>query len=307
MKRKLYTEKENEFIRINWGKLPHKKIAKTLNRKLSSVRSRASKLGVTTPLYWNEKDLKYLKANYLTAPIRKLVRHFGRSAAYIVHKANELQITKFKHKDWSKKEIRLLKKLFPTKSHEELASVFNRKYDAIKRKAINLGLHRRNPEYILWAKSEEDYLIKNYPHEKWEKLEKVLGRSYEQCRNKAYTLGVYRNVKTSTFEHDFELFLNEHFGKIFSRQTKFGVYNADFYFKKFNLVIECYGDYWHCNSRMFRSPFSTFHKKAKEKNQRRQKYYKKIGVKFVYIWEQDFYKNPSKVKQQLEVLLISDG
>lgn len=39
----------------------------------------------------------------------------------------------------------------------------------------------------------------------------------------------------------------------YERRFPIGRYYADFYLKDFNLILECYGDYWHCNPKKYKA------------------------------------------------------
>lgn len=92
-------------------------------------------------------------------------------------------------KKWSKKEVELLKKVYPTESKEELEKLFNRNMAAITFKANTLNLKRQQ----YWTKKEEELLIKNYAELTDEELSKLLGRSIASIRNKASRLELRKN------------------------------------------------------------------------------------------------------------------
>ena len=87
---------------------------------------------------------------------------------------------------WSEEDIRILKEKYPYESKEVLESLLNRKWEAIKRKAWELGLERENN----WKK-----VVKERPV-KWSKelLEDLYWKKGYSIREIAKILG--RNEKT---------------------------------------------------------------------------------------------------------------
>jgi G:T-mismatch repair DNA endonuclease (very short patch repair protein) len=70
-------------------------------------------------------------------------------------------------------------------------------------------------------------------------------------------------------------------------------YTVDFFNLKTNEIIECCGDYWHCNPNIFEESFynKRVHKTAKQiwnENGRRIKELEDLGYKINIVWESDF-------------------
>jgi len=61
----------------------------------------------------------------------------------------------------------------------------------------------------------------------------------------------------------------------FEKQKSIGHYVIDFYIEKYNLCIECDGDYWHTKPG------------AKEKDERKNRFLEQNGYKLLRIWEHD--------------------
>lgn len=94
-------------------------------------------------------------------------------------------------KKWTKEEVELLKKVYPTKSKKELEKLFQRNMSAITFKANHLNLKRQQ----YWTKKEEEYLVNNYAKYSDEELSIKLNRSIPGIRNKASRLGLRKNYK----------------------------------------------------------------------------------------------------------------
>lgn len=97
--------------------------------------------------------------------------------------------------------------------------------------------------------------------------------------------------------------VNEEYRNIYIKQAKATVdclYNGK--------IIEFYGDYWHCNPKIWKedSYNRTLHKTAKEKwesDKQRIKRIEDIGYKVKIVWESDFINNEEKVIQECKEFL----
>lgn len=86
-------------------------------------------------------------------------------------------------------------------------------------------------------------------------------------------------------------------------QTEIDKYNVDFLVND-KYIIECYGDYWHCNPTKYKP---TYYNKGKKKHakdiwkrdgDRKAKFYS-LDYKFIQLWESDIKNHPKKVKSKL--------
>jgi len=72
------------------------------------------------------------------------------------------------------------------------------------------------------------------------------------------------------------------------------------------IVIECYGDYWHANPRLFRSDDiidlfkgSVTAAEIRKLDKSRKRQIESFGYKVYVVWENDFKHNPNNVKNQI--------
>lgn len=76
---------------------------------------------------------------------------------------------------------------------------------------------------------------------------------------------------------------------------------CDVYIPSKNLVIECDGDFWHSNPKMFpNGPIYSYQKVKVEKDSIKNAYLKENGYKICRIWEDDIKNNKEKVQKILE-------
>jgi len=71
-------------------------------------------------------------------------------------------------------------------------------------------------------------------------------------------------------------------------------YFPDFYLPEFNLIIEIYGDYWHCNPKFFDNEDERI-SGIREKDDLRQKEFLKQGYRYTYFWEDTLRNNLQSV------------
>ncbi|NBR01193.1 MAG: hypothetical protein EBT97_12260 [Actinobacteria bacterium] len=75
------------------------------------------------------------------------------------------------------------------------------------------------------------------------------------------------------------------------------------------IIIEFYGDYYHCNPRIYTDPNTyntTLHMTAKDKwayDRRRLAAFYKAGYRVRIVWESDWRKNPEAVLEGVRVFL----
>lgn len=90
----------------------------------------------------------------------------------------------------------------------------------------------------------------------------------------------------------------------FEAQIEIDKYNVDFLVNG-KYIIECYGDFWHCNPQKYKSNYFNRSKKktAKEiwaRDLERKKTFQQLGYQFIYLWETDINDNIKKVKSKLK-------
>lgn len=95
---------------------------------------------------------------------------------------------------WTDEEVELLKEFYLSTKMSELKEIFpNRSEDAIKRKALNLGMRKTSTPSNAWTTEEMEILCKYYPIEGLKVAERLPGRSPDTCRTVANKNGIYMN------------------------------------------------------------------------------------------------------------------
>ena len=92
-------------------------------------------------------------------------------------------------------------------------------------------------------------------------------------------------------------------------QASIDKYTVDFLVNE-KYIVECYGDYWHCNPHQYTSSYFNKGKKktAEEiwnRDMERKAQFEKMGYKFLCLWENEINNNPkiirSKIKNNIKV------
>lgn len=92
-------------------------------------------------------------------------------------------------------------------------------------------------------------------------------------------------------------------GVIYERNIQLGRYNVDFLISQAT-IIECFGDYWHCNPKIYSEDYyhPSLHIKAAEKwtkDQQRLAALTALGFTCYILWERDIKSNQSLVRSKL--------
>lgn len=93
----------------------------------------------------------------------------------------------------------------------------------------------------------------------------------------------------------------------YQRNKKIGRYNVDFLVEG-KLIVECYGDYWHCNPQRYSPTYFNRGLKCEaqvkwDKDEARKQALMALGYRFLALWENEVNNAPkcckSKIKQHL--------
>lgn len=100
MERKIWTQKDEDYLRNNINKLSTKEIATHLKRSESSVkhkiqRSNLSELKISTK--WSEEEIRFLKNNYKEMTYQELADKLHRTKSAVDLKINRLGLKKSKY------------------------------------------------------------------------------------------------------------------------------------------------------------------------------------------------------------------
>ena len=90
----------------------------------------------------------------------------------------------------------------------------------------------------------------------------------------------------------------------FEEQVTVDKYTVDFLVDN-KYIVECFGDFWHCNPQQYTSSYYNKGKKktAEEiwkRDMERKKKFEEMGYKFLCIWESDIRRDPKIVRSKIK-------
>lgn len=96
-------------------------------------------------------------------------------------------------------------------------------------------------------------------------------------------------------------------GEDFFHQYKFmNKFMLDFCFPKQKVIVEAYGDFWHCNPAIYPGPIHPHQKKGIGRDKSKEAYIRKVdngSWDLIIIWESDIKKDVSKCVDKIEEIL----
>lgn len=162
----------------------------------------------------------------------------------------------------------------------------------------NRGLTKSTNKKVKHASIKLSKIMK----EKWEQLPE----NEKERRRKQWALqGLKCNKKETSIELKVKNFLEET-NINFESQYNISRFIVDFYLKKYNLVIECLGDYWHGNPLIYKKEdLNITQKNNIIRDNRKKKLLEKRNINYIFLWERDIngdFKNESKkILERIEI------
>jgi very-short-patch-repair endonuclease len=96
----------------------------------------------------------------------------------------------------------------------------------------------------------------------------------------------------------------------YTPQASIDKYTVDFLVNE-KYIVECYGDYWHCNPHQYTSSYYNKGKKKTaeeiwERDTKRKEHFEKIGYTFVCLWESEINDTPKIVRSRIKKIVRWD-
>lgn len=97
----------------------------------------------------------------------------------------------------------------------------------------------------------------------------------------------------------------------YTPQATIDKYTVDFLVNE-KYIVECYGDYWHCNPHQYTSSYFNKGKKKTaeeiwERDTKRKEHFEKLGYKFLCLWENEINDNPKIVRSKLKKIRLDNS
>lgn len=182
-------------------------IARELNRSVASVRNMAAQIydrqeKCTGP--WTAAEIERLRTYLGASPVSIVARILARSEEDVNAQIAELAKQR-RSGPWSQDDLAGLKRVYGTRADEDLAILFGRRVEEVRRQAERLCLgkdkaflRRRNggqktTRMPRWTSEELEFLQELYPTVSNLEIAKRLGRSVKSVVSKAHHLGLRKD------------------------------------------------------------------------------------------------------------------
>jgi hypothetical protein len=188
-----WTKPHLGILKRNYPEKGAKYVSKKTGHSASSVTAKAKSLGIKSASIrrWTQFELNYIRKNYPAKSLDSIARSLKRSRQSVEGKARILKIyIPPPKKEWTEKEIELLKKLWADKncSIDEAARRLNKTRGAVHFRAWSMGL-RRPEKWRFWSEEQTRYLRKNYKKKPLSQIAKDLGVTKSSLFHKASRMG----------------------------------------------------------------------------------------------------------------------
>ena len=122
-----------------------REIAEQTGRPLMAVKQKAYSMGIRTRAhrFWSADGIRLLKKLYQDERnVQSIADKLVRTVSALLTKAKKMGPTE-EHCAWSKRELNLLKKLYPSRTAQEIADQIGRSVKATQFRIVKLGLRKR--------------------------------------------------------------------------------------------------------------------------------------------------------------------
>lgn len=178
----------------------------------------------------------------------------------------------------------------------------------IKKYGKTLGHEKYNQMCFLKSNTKESFIYKYGESEgmlRWDEYLQNKYNGYSKIANSCFS----KITENLDDERKKSVYWAEHNTEYFFSTSEY-IYYVDFYDKSTNTVIEFFGDYWHCNPKIYPPDFfhPTIKKTAKEiqlKDKNRIEQLKRdFNINIYIIWENDYNTTQESVLKDCKKILI---
>ena len=200
-----WSQAEQARLKELYGLREDAAIARELNRPLASVRKMAERLFASEPQQgpWAAGDILKLKKYLGASPVDVIARVLGRSVLEVQQRIIELGRIQ-RDGTWTRDEIGELKRIYGTRTNEDLARIFERPESEIEEVARRFALSKdkafvrrlsgeSSTRMPRWKAEELDFLRREYPVAANLALARKLERSVKSVVSKAHNMGLRKS------------------------------------------------------------------------------------------------------------------
>ncbi|OQY09293.1 MAG: hypothetical protein B6I28_03370 [Fusobacteriia bacterium 4572_132] len=304
-----WTNEEINFLKENGEKMSAKTISNFINKGRSSIVEKRNLLGIVyinkgAGKKWKEEEIEFLKKNYEEMTYEELGKKISRTKSSVSRKVISLGLKKVKRKNnWTQREIKFLKENISSINYNQIANKLNRSAQACRTKAHDLNLvsyENRNSYKI--RNNFKEFIKNNYKTKTDSELADLIGCSVRTVTNFRVKNNMRKlKIKNMTeIERIISELLNS-FNIPFEYEPNMFGLKPDFYIKKFNLIIEVQGDYFHCNPLIFKQgPINKMQEKQILHDYTKKCIYLDKKINLLYLWEDEIINNIDKIKEKIK-------
>ena len=242
--------------------------------------------------------------------LKKSLNLFYSTDSEKLNKTKELY--KLRSKVWSKKIGNLNSKLWENKEWRDQIMLQREQSGMYKKMSTKMKFLYSNTDFknnfnkLMNLDDRIDKISKS-SKKMWAKWKKNNIEMYRymmtSLRSKKFTLN---NKKMTSIEYEIAVVLDE-LGLEWEYEPVFHFdnisYIPDFFIKSKNVILECYGDYWHANSKFFNAN-DILYKNITAADKWKYDFIKKEvftknGYKFLIFWESDIKLNINNIKEEI--------
>jgi len=261
------------------------------------------------PFYIKHYNKDYIKLNEYLESL-----HIRNSKGLLdLHASERGEIVRKKQSEWStahSDEISRRNKML-WKTDDYIKKTMNRdySYDNHGKKIKNFYSDEKNKEYIKLVMNDPDrtkkisVASKKMWHNAKNSNKELFYRMINSSKNKNYEIN---GIKLNSIEYAVGILLNtmnldwKH-EQIFNFKNT--CYLPDFYIESKNLIVECYGDFWHANPNFFTENQTThrnrFVNDIWKYDTLKKENFEKNGYKYLFFWENDIITDLKTIKLKI--------
>lgn len=163
------------------------------------------------------------------------------------------------------------------------------------KKSWNSGLSKETDERILSNSIKNSITQK----EKWNNLSEEEKEKRRIRWGNQVIKALKRKRGKTTIECKIEKLLNE-LDIDFQYNYPINKFVVDFYLKKYNIVVECLGDYWHANPLFYKHKIlDKIQLKNIDRDNRKIDYLNNNNIRYLFFWENDINKNIKNIQERI--------
>lgn len=223
-KGRVWTDSEDEYLKINYGEIPTKDIVKNLNITKRDLETRVRKLGlkmteeqkarIKGSRVWSDEEDNYLRNNYGEMTKDEIAKNLNIDKGLVVKRIEKLGLKMTEEqranltgvKIWSDEEDAIIIKYYSTLTSTEIAKKLKNIPDwAVRRRAKFLGLSAKDRpkksdkisenakpkiEKYEWDSEKDTYLTNNYGEITIKAIAENLGTTYSIVCKRITKLGL---------------------------------------------------------------------------------------------------------------------